>query len=182
MLVAGRGWPKRWLRGQSLVEFSLLAPVLFMMLFLMIDFGRLVYTYGAIAWATREGARLASLEPQANTDCPILQRVEQVGRGFPITPDPNSLANNSNPNQPVPPLAPTTPPSGQGYVYIWPAVATRTPQDNPANCTGAARKTAPGAQDVAVQIEYSYVPLIPLLRGFVPNLTITTISVVHTEY
>src|SRR6202011_1681898 len=72
--------------AQSMVEFSLVAPVLIVMLFLMIDFGRLVYTFGAISWATREGARLISLAPQQTTDCAVLQRVEQVGRGFPLSP------------------------------------------------------------------------------------------------
>jgi len=163
-----------------MVEFAILAPVLIVMLLLMIDFGRLVYTFGAIAWATWEGARLVSLQPQETTDCPVLQRVEQVGRGFPLTPDPNSVVGNSDPNNPTGTLVPTTPPQGTGYIYIWPAVATRVPQDS--NCNGAPRLGSSTARDVAVLVQYSYVPLVPLFTSFVPNLTIKTISVVHTEY
>jgi hypothetical protein len=173
--------PRR--RGQSLVEFSLVAPVLIMILFLMIDFGRLIYTFGAISWATREGARLISLAPQQATDCAVLKRVEQVGQGFPLRPDPNSVVGNTDPNNPGPPLAPTTNdliPAGQGYIYIWPAVAPRTPQDT--NCNGNPRKVSQTARDVSVQVKYKWLPLMPVVSSIVPPFTITTISVVHTEY
>ncbi len=166
-----------------MVEFALVAPLLVMMIFLMIDFGRLVYTYGAISWATREGARLASLKPQVKTDCAILQRVVEVGRGFPLTPDPNSIAGNADPNNPgSSSIKPTTPPPGQGYVYIYPAVAPSYPQ-LPNNCAGTqTRKTSSQFLDVAVQVQYSYVPLIPLISSFVPNIQVRTISVVQTEF
>jgi len=166
--------------GQALVEFALLAPLIILMLLLSIDFGRLVYTYGAIAWAAREGARLASLEPQKTTDCPILQRVESVGRGFPLLPDPNSLAGNSDPNNPVGSLIPRTPPVGTGYIYIFPAVATKVPQDT--FCAGAPRKNSGGSIPVSVSIQYTYAPLVPLFQSFLPITTMKTISVVPTEY
>jgi hypothetical protein len=174
---------RRGRRAQSMVEFSLVAPVLIVMLFLMIDFGRLVYTFGAISWATREGARMVSLAPQQATDCAALARVESVGRGFPLTPDPNSLVGNTDPNNPGAPLAPTTNdliPPGTGYIYVWPAVATKVPQDT--NCNGNPRKVSQTARDVAVQIKYKWLPLMPLVSSIVPPITITTISVVHTEY
>ena len=71
-------------------------------------------------------------------------------------------------------------PSGQGYIYIWPAVATRVPQDS--NCNGNPRKVSQTARDVSVQVKYKWSPLMPLVSSIVPSLTITTISVVHTEY
>lgn len=180
MMRRGRGHRSS---AQSMVEFSLVAPVLIVMLFLMIDFGRLVYTFGAISWATREGARLISLAPQQTTDCAVLQRVEQVGRGFPLSPDPNSLVGNTDPNNPGPPLAPTPSdliPAGQGYIYVWPAVATRVPQDT--WCNGNPRRVSQTARDVSVQVKYKWSPLMPLISNVVPSFTITTISVVHTEY
>ncbi len=163
-----------------MVEFALLCPALIIMLFLLIDFGRLVYTFGAIAWATREGARLISLEPQQATDCLVLQRVEAVGRGFPLSPDPNSIAGNTDPNNPSGSLVPSTPPAGQGFIYIWPAVAPKVPQDT--NCNGAPRLGSATARDVAVQVQYTYVPMMPLISSFVPQINVKTISVVHTEY
>jgi len=167
-----------------MVEFALLSPMLFMMLLLTIDFGRLVYTYGAVAWATREGARLASLTPQQSSDCAVLQRVESVGRGFPIIADPNSIRNNTDPNNPGPGPAPTLPSAGQGFVYIYPAVAATPPDTNcdgiPANLP---RPTATGnVRNVAIQVQYGYQPLVPLLSSFVPNITVRIISVVRTEY
>lgn len=167
-------------RAQTVVEFSLVAPVLILMLFLLIDFGRLVYTYGAISWAAREGARLATLDISQTSDCAILQRVEQVGRGFPITPDPHSIAPNSDPNNPSGTNQPSQPPAGQGFVYIWPAVATANPPDS--NCNGLVRNVTASAQMVAVEIQYTYQPLLPLFNSFVPNMTIKTVSVVRTEY
>lgn len=167
--------------AQSMVEFAIVSPVLILMVFLMIDFARLVYTYGAIAWAAREGARLATLSSAETSDCQILQRVESVGRGFPLVPDPNSVAGNSDPNNPVPPKFPTNPPpAGQGFIYVWPAVASAAPPD--ANCIGNPRQVTSTANMVAVQILYRYQPLLPLFNDFIPSITLKVISVVRTEY
>ncbi|HEV3096392.1 MAG TPA: TadE/TadG family type IV pilus assembly protein [Candidatus Dormibacteraeota bacterium] len=172
----GRARRVRRGNGQSTVEFVLVAPIAIAMILLLIDFSRLVYTYAAISWASREGARLVSLAPNINTDCPALRRVEQVGRGFPIVADPNSIQGNQDPNGVGSP-GPTTPAAGQGYVYIYPAVAS-TPPDT--NCTGPSRN--PVAHDVAVEVQYGYTPIVPVFRTFIPDITIKTISVVHVEY
>lgn len=49
-------------RGQSLVEFALVLPIFVLMLFGLIDGGRLVYQHSVLSQAAREGARLASVE------------------------------------------------------------------------------------------------------------------------
>jgi hypothetical protein len=49
-------------RGQGLVEFALVLPVLALTLFGLLDVGRLVYTNSALSQAAREGARLAATE------------------------------------------------------------------------------------------------------------------------
>ena len=46
-------------RGQALVEFVLVAPIFFLILFAMIDFGRYVYYVQTINNAAREGTRYA---------------------------------------------------------------------------------------------------------------------------
>jgi Flp pilus assembly protein TadG len=46
-------------RGQALVEFALVAPIFFFMLFALIDFGRYVYYVQILNNAAREGARYA---------------------------------------------------------------------------------------------------------------------------
>jgi Flp pilus assembly protein TadG len=47
-------------KGQSLVEFASLLPIMVASLVFMLDLGRLVYAYSVLANAAREGARLAS--------------------------------------------------------------------------------------------------------------------------
>lgn len=51
--------------GQSLVEFSLILPILLIMLFAIVDFGRAFYTWNTLSNAAREGARTAAV--QGNT-------------------------------------------------------------------------------------------------------------------
>ena len=58
-----RPWPSSCIRrlsgGQALVEFALVAPIFFLLLFAMVDFGRYVYYVQVLNNAAREGARFA---------------------------------------------------------------------------------------------------------------------------
>ena len=56
-------------RGQSLVEFALVAPIFFLVIFGIIDVGRYVYVTTAFNQAAREGARTGSVEQWFYT-CP----------------------------------------------------------------------------------------------------------------
>ena len=47
--------------GAALVEFALVAPIFFMFIFAIVEFGRLVMVQQAVANAAREGCRLACL-------------------------------------------------------------------------------------------------------------------------
>lgn len=167
-------------RSQTLVEFALVAPIFLLVLFSAIDVSRLLYTYTAISSAARDGARTASLSGSLFSDCQIIQEVEMVGQGFPVRMDPNSIAGDSDPNNPSGSLQPTTPPPNVGYAYVWPAVATANPPDT--NCTsGQQRAISPTVKHVAVEIQYHFVPLLPLVSGFAPNIIVKTISVVTVE-
>jgi Flp pilus assembly protein TadG len=53
-------------RGQSLVEFALALPVLFVLIFGVIDGGRLVYCLGTLDYAVEEAARYAGLPTTAS--------------------------------------------------------------------------------------------------------------------
>ena len=164
-----------------MVEFALLAPVVLTITFLTIDFARLVYAYSAVSWATRQAARAVSMQPQATSDCAALHLAESTAQGFVLKADPNSVAGNTDPNNPGA-IAPTAvPPAGLGYIYIWPAVAT-APADINCAGTGAPRAVSQTVQDVAVQIKYTYQPMMPLISNMVPQIVLTTISVIHTEY
>lgn len=53
-------------RGQSLVEFALTLPMLLVVMFMITEFGRALYQYNVMAQATREGARVAVVNSEAN--------------------------------------------------------------------------------------------------------------------
>jgi hypothetical protein len=56
-----RSHPRRS-RGQSLVEFALILPIFLLMLFGLVDMGLYVYMNSTLSQATREAARVASVE------------------------------------------------------------------------------------------------------------------------
>lgn len=51
------GLPGRHDEGATVVEFALVAPLLFLLLFGVVEFGRGIATYTAVTTAAREGAR-----------------------------------------------------------------------------------------------------------------------------
>jgi Flp pilus assembly protein TadG len=55
-------------RGAAAVEFALVLPILVVLAFGIIDFGRLLYTYNNLTSAVREGARFAAVQTEANVD------------------------------------------------------------------------------------------------------------------
>ena len=57
---------KRARRGQSMVEFAMVLPLFLLLLFGLIDGGRLVYINNAVAEAAREGARWGSVQGRAS--------------------------------------------------------------------------------------------------------------------
>jgi Flp pilus assembly protein TadG len=59
--VRSRRFGRRSL-GQTLVEFALVLPIFFLLLFGLIDVGRLVYMNSTLSQATREAARLGAVE------------------------------------------------------------------------------------------------------------------------
>lgn len=55
-------------RGQALVEFGLVLPILLLLIFGLVDFGRAVYAQNALSEAARDGARWGSVQARAGTD------------------------------------------------------------------------------------------------------------------
>jgi TadE-like protein len=104
-------------RGQALVEFALIAPVFFLVLFAIIEAGRFMFYYETLNNATREGARYAIVHgensfdctgppgPQATSACDLTgedvkQRVRDaafgaLGVGVDVMPEWSNPANNS---------------------------------------------------------------------------------------
>lgn len=55
-------------RGAAAVEFALVAPLFFLLIFGMIEFGRMVMVQQVITNASREGARVAVLDGSTHTE------------------------------------------------------------------------------------------------------------------
>ncbi len=70
-------------RGQSLVEFALILPILILMLVGVLDFGRAIYAYNTINNAAREGARLAIVD---QTELDIQERAAGAGVSLGVDP------------------------------------------------------------------------------------------------
>jgi Flp pilus assembly protein TadG len=55
-------------RGQALVEFAIVMPLFALLLFGLLDFGRVVFAQNSVTQAAREASRVAVLEPSASSD------------------------------------------------------------------------------------------------------------------
>ena len=77
------------LRGQALVEFALIFPVIVLLMLALFDMGRAVFIYNGLTNAAREGVRLAIVNQDKDL---ILQRVQSMTFGGPVSnPDVDSL-------------------------------------------------------------------------------------------
>jgi Flp pilus assembly protein TadG len=56
------GASQRRERGQTLVEFALIIPLFALILFALLDFGRVIYTQNTLEQAAREASRVGTLE------------------------------------------------------------------------------------------------------------------------
>jgi TadE-like protein len=173
--------------SQSMVEFALVAPVLLLLLFGIVDFGRVIYVYVTINQAVNEGVRTAIrdsalLPTNADVENAVRQHAVDV-----------TLANPC-PNGPITPAAP---PANQGWVYITepdpPAIVqalSPTLEDAPggqkwAFSTGSCSATNPAHDHAPLQvtIRYNFVPFTPLIRQITGNSIIISASAVYsTEY
>jgi Flp pilus assembly protein TadG len=84
------------------VEFAVVAPLFFLLIFGMIEFGRMVMVQQVITNGSREGARIAVLDG-ATTDEVVttvdnyLQNASVVGANVAVTPNPPSSAGYGEP-------------------------------------------------------------------------------------
>jgi Flp pilus assembly protein TadG len=74
---------RRWLRweerGQSLVEFAMVVPIFLLLVFAIIDFGRLLMNQVTLTNATREGARIAAVGASSGE---VTTRVQSAASGM----------------------------------------------------------------------------------------------------
>lgn len=84
------------------MEFAVVAPVLFLMVFGMIEFGRMVMVQQVITNGSREGARIAVLDGTTTSDVTsavqnYLSGASINGANVTVTPDPPSSAGYGAP-------------------------------------------------------------------------------------
>ena len=169
-----------------MVEFALVAPLLFLLLFGIVDFGRVIYVYVTINQAVNEGVRAAIKDsPLLPTNADVENSVKQHAVDvFLANPCPNG------------PITTAVPPANQGWVYITEPnppstreVLSPSLQNAPGgqiwgfstgscSATNAAHDHAP----LQVTIRYNFVPFTPLIRQFASNIVITAAAVYSTEY
>lgn len=75
-------------RGQSLVEFALLLPLLLAIIFGVIDFGRSIFQYSTLSEGARQAGRLAVVD---QTIAAIKAEAISRSAGIKLDPDPNGV-------------------------------------------------------------------------------------------
>jgi len=183
-------WRRNPQRSQAIVEFSLIAPILIVLLFGVVDFGRLIYVYATLNQAANEGARAAVRDsPLLPTNVDVETAVRQHAVDV-------SLANPC-PNGPV---TNATPPANQGWIYITePYVAGVTDtveplsaslQNSPGgqmwgNASGSCSAANPAHDHAPLQvtIRYNFVPITPLIQQLTANhIVVSAAATYQTEY
>lgn len=169
-----------------MVEFAIVAPLLLLLIFGIVDFGRVVYIYITLNQAVNEAVRVAV------RDSPLLPTNADVERAARIHAVDVSLANPC-PNGPITGAAP---PANQGWIYIT--------EPNPPSTVESLSPTlenAPGGQmwafdngscsatnpannhaPLQVTIRYNFVPITPIIQQFASNIIIVAGAVYRTEY
>ncbi|MHB0858212.1 MAG: TadE/TadG family type IV pilus assembly protein [Anaerolineae bacterium] len=69
-------------RGQDLVEFALVFPLFALLVFGIMEFGIIIFSYNTVANAAREGARYAIVRPTVS-DAEIATAAEGLTAGLP---------------------------------------------------------------------------------------------------
>jgi len=178
-------------RSQSMTEFALVAPILLLMLFGILDFGRLIYVYGTIVEAANEGARVAV---RASSPLPSDLDVQTAAKN-----GAQSIALATNcPNGPLPPTSggsAQNPPGGSGWIFITevnpPSTVESTPTYNapggqsPANATGSCSAVNPfssGTYPLQITVRYTYAFFTPVLEQLAPTFVLQAYATDYTEY
>lgn len=194
-------------RSQSMTEFALVAPLLLLLLFGILDFGRAVYYLVTIDQADNEAARVAVRAPTppnpdfyAPNNAQVVSALRSEAPALVINSPAciNGLASGQ--------FDTSVPQANSGYVYVTaPGGAAPTgtsPYFSPANAPGGEPATSgatgacsqvvpagvtPGQTNVPLQvtIRFNFVPVTPLISNFVDAghpLILTGYAVYRTEY
>ena len=139
-------------RGQAMVEFALIAPLFFFLLFAIIEGGRFVFYYEMLSSATREGARYAIIHGYNAADgCP--------SGPMPAGAGPSCDLPGANVKEAVRKAALGLAGSGDftSLEVFW------CPAEGPKPCLSTDELTNARGNPVTVRAVYLYRPVMPLL-------------------
>jgi TadE-like protein len=198
-------------RSQGLTEFAIIAPVILLLTFGIIDFGRALYLYITLQQAANEGARVAvrasyyvdvngvgCAQPLFLHCYPSDTDVANAVQGHAVT---MNLANypacpnGPLPNGGIPSGSPQLPAPNTGWIFITdPSTAGNGHPNGPAGGLGTYPDPSgnplcdsvqlAGANDpIKVTIWYSFQPVTPLIQQAIGNrVVITAYAVYRAEY
>jgi hypothetical protein len=162
------------------VEFALVIPIFLLMLFGLVDMGRLVYANTTLSQAAREGARLAAVEVywvgSTATGC--------NAPGGPVCPA-NEAALRANvlvaANRMMTAVG-TIPSSG---LHISCTAASASPPSGawtspPQGCSSASIRQAAGSR-VSVRIAMTFQPITPLIGQFFNSINLSGSATMSTN-
>ena len=145
-------------RGQALLEFALVFPVLVVLLFGIVDFGRAIYDYNTLANAARAGVRVAIVNQNgAGAGC-------ATGSGA-TPPDTTRVSAHDCAVQAALAMGPVSA-----------SVSYRNPTD-----TAACSPVQVGCLAV-VTITYAYRPITPVISSIVSAIPLSSTSTEPVEF
>jgi hypothetical protein len=176
---------RRGQRSQALIEFSLVSPVLLLLLFGIVDIGRAVFYYDTVSHAAREGARVAvHASNPLPTNADVLTTVTSQIIGAPVSaPCPQGPVTSAVPpdntawlyiTQPNPPatVQPSPPPNAPGGEYSAAAAGS---------CSAVV--PAGGNQPLQITIRFNLILITPVVAQATANrILITAAAIFRTEY
>lgn len=74
-------------RGQAMVEFTLIAPIVFFTMFGIFEFGLMMFDLGSVRFAAEEAAKVEAQAGNASTKCASLAGCAAIYSGSPGNPD-----------------------------------------------------------------------------------------------
>jgi hypothetical protein len=172
-------------RSQALVEFALVSPVLFLLLFGVIDLGRAIFYYDTLGHAATEGARTAiRASTPLPTNADVLSAVQAQMAGAPVS---QPCAQG--------PISAGTPPANAGWLYVTePSPPSSVESSPPPNAPGgefaaaasgscSAINPATGSDQLQVTIRFNLVLVTPIVAQVTANRIVMSATVVYrTEY
>jgi Flp pilus assembly protein TadG len=163
---------RRRSRGQSMVEFALVLPIFLLMLFGLIDMGRLVFASTTMSQAAREAARVASVQAYwvGSTDPSCNQPAGPVCAATEAAMRTNVVAAANNMMEPFGDIV-------TGDVHIACTLSTATPPSgewtSPTNNCSSATTRKAAASKVSVRIAMDFQPITPLIGQFFNSIELS---------